>query len=265
MSDYTIPLSVRVEDLAPSTLTAVYQSLMSSRVDFRVRIWETIKTAGLLFGGTLAATGGIAARQGTPLWALGILGIGLIFFGGFLAWWSYVNVWREQRLQFYDEFAIYQIEELLGLHRKIPEEMQWLRHKSGTAPKKEYEYLFDNKHLPPGDPERKKTGNSVGAQCARISTETLRTRILKRMTLIGLLPKEKSDDAVDDYVNGCLQGSYFLKLTQNFCLGAVFGPFLVFGMLLIEICLFGLPTEVTSLAPTSPMHNPAPTPMDNPR
>jgi hypothetical protein len=48
---------------------------MSSRIDFRVRIWETIKTAGLFFGGTLAVTGGIAARSDTPLWVLGILGM----------------------------------------------------------------------------------------------------------------------------------------------------------------------------------------------
>lgn len=132
-SHLEVPGSLQREDLR-----TVYQALMTSRIDFRGRIWETIKTVALLFTGMLAATGGIAARQGTPWWILGGLGVVLMVLGGGLALWNHFNALREQTHQYHDEFSLYQIEKLLGLHNEIDPASQWL-----TG----YEHLFTRTHI----------------------------------------------------------------------------------------------------------------------
>lgn len=133
-------------------LRTVYQATMISRVDFRTRIWETIKTAALLSTGTLAGVGGIAASNVTPKEYFAILGVLLIVIGIYLGFWTYYNVRREQALQYHDEFTLYQIEKLLGLHERIPEKFRW----KPNAPS-----IFNRKHL--SSTYRSKLVKRVGA------------------------------------------------------------------------------------------------------
>lgn len=76
-------------------LRAIYGPLMTSRIDFRVRIWETIKTAAMLETGTLAAIGGLLASGKVPQQLFQLFGLSLIIIGLCLAWWTFVNVKRE--------------------------------------------------------------------------------------------------------------------------------------------------------------------------
>ena len=119
-------------------LRTVYGALMSSRIDFRVRIWETIRTAAVLATGTLAAIGGLLASGRVPQQLFPAVGVSLIIIGLCLAWWTFVNVKRESALQYHDEFPLYQIERELGLHEVIPEGMRW---------KPDAQYMFGRKHL----------------------------------------------------------------------------------------------------------------------
>lgn len=119
-------------------LRSVYAALMTSRVDFRTRVWETIKIAATLAAGSLAGVGGVlASGRATTESFLG-LGLALILIGGCLALWTYVNVKRESELQYYDEFPLYQIEKLLGLHDPIREYLRW---------KPDAPHMFGHKHL----------------------------------------------------------------------------------------------------------------------
>ena len=198
---------------------------MSSRLDFRVRIWETIKTAGLLFGGTLVAIGGIAARHDTPPSVLGILGVGLIILGAILAQWTCVNVRREQRLQLNDEFALYQIEELLDLHRRIPEDMQWIHreipenmrwlYKKSPEDRPKYEYMFARKHLwPPPNQSSRSALLRTRDWLSNNYPKTLKwfDWVLDHRPLTERWRPDRKTDAVEDYVNELLQD---FRLPQN--------------------------------------------------
>jgi len=119
-------------------LRAIYQAVTDNRIDLRKRIWDTMRTAGLLCTGSLAGIGGIAASEATQRQAYIALGTTLIVVGIYLAFWVFRNVRREQGLLYHDEYALFQIERLLGLHRPIPERHRWLPRAR---------HLFGNRHL----------------------------------------------------------------------------------------------------------------------
>jgi hypothetical protein len=85
-------------------LKSISGHLMASRIDFRVRIWETIKVAAALAGGSLAAVGALVATGKMPE-MFPAFAIFLIAFGIYLARWTYSNVSRESALQYHDEFC----------------------------------------------------------------------------------------------------------------------------------------------------------------
>lgn len=130
-------------------LRVVYKATQDSRIDFRVRIWETIKTSILLSAGLFAVAGGIWSHDRVTPWILILYGVALVVLGLWLGRWTYANTMREQSLQFYDEFTLFQIEKLLGLHQKIKEDSRWMRKEDNGWQKEEAEHMFDWKHLYP--------------------------------------------------------------------------------------------------------------------
>jgi hypothetical protein len=128
-----------IKHIPKEDLRVVYQTIAASRIDFRDRIWETIRTAALLALGILAAVGGIAAG-GVPQALYTILGAILIIVGLYIYWWTRYNVRREQALLYHDEFTLFQIEKLLGLHERLSPDQRW---------KQNSPYMFSLKHLSP--------------------------------------------------------------------------------------------------------------------
>jgi len=106
-------------------LRMAYKVASSSRNDFRTRTWETIRTSALLETGALAASGGVLAANFIPEKSVLLLGVLLILLGAYLSCWTYWNVRREQGLLYQEEFAMYQIEKILGLHMNLSEDMKW--------------------------------------------------------------------------------------------------------------------------------------------
>lgn len=121
-------------------LRTVYQALMASRIDFTTRIWETLKVGAMLDTATLAGFGGLFASDKIVATLYPYVGIGLIVMAFFIPAWVLKNVRREQALLFDDEFSMYQIEKVWGLHASIPQALRW---------KQDAPFMFVKKHLSP--------------------------------------------------------------------------------------------------------------------
>lgn len=118
-------------------LIAVYNALNQEKLDYVDRKWETIKTTTYITIGIIAGTGAISTafeNSDTLKLAFGIL---LFIIGPVINIWSFLNIRRESKLQFFSEFSTYQIEKLWDLHNPIKENKNWL-------PK--YPYIFERKH-----------------------------------------------------------------------------------------------------------------------
>lgn len=66
VTDMKLKLSEKTASEYRDGLRTVYQSIMSSSIDFRTRMWESIKTTSLLVTGALVAVGGLVSNQAIP-------------------------------------------------------------------------------------------------------------------------------------------------------------------------------------------------------
>jgi hypothetical protein len=121
-----------------AVLRDMYKVLSDSRIDYNVRKWDTIRTAALFALGVLAAVGGLLTRTAVPSVAYFIAAGVLVLMAGVLWWWVRTSVTREAGLQYSVEFSMYQIEKLLGLHRRLRDEDRWLP---------DHEYIVSEKNL----------------------------------------------------------------------------------------------------------------------
>jgi len=121
-----------------AALLTVYKVLSDARIDYNVRKWDTIRTAALFELGVLAAAGGLLSRRSAPD-EVYFVAAGVLLATSWILWlWVRNSVTREAGLQYTVEFSMYQIEKLLGLHRKLHPDQRWLP---------DYEYLFGEKGL----------------------------------------------------------------------------------------------------------------------
>ena len=121
-------------------LKVVYAETMKSRLDFRGRIWSTVQFGAFMAGGTLAFAGAVVAHTDGHVLVLVFVGILLLAEAHLLGRWTQDNCAREHRLQIADEYTLFQIEKLWGLHAPIPEAWRWI---------KDCEYLFPLKNIDP--------------------------------------------------------------------------------------------------------------------
>jgi hypothetical protein len=121
-------------------LYVAYSSLSDSRIDYNVRKWDTIRAASIIALGVLAAVAGLLSRNSISRVAAVVAAVSLPVSAGLLWLWARTSITREAGLQYADEFSMYQIERLLGLHREIGEEDRWLPG---------YGFLFGEKHREP--------------------------------------------------------------------------------------------------------------------
>jgi len=136
-----------------STLVGIYQALMQSRVDYNLSKWNTVRASVTLATGFLIAIGGAASVLGQVLsdsqtvcgCIVAGLSLPMVIAALYLRWWGAKNLRRETHLQYHDEFPMYQIERLLGLHQPIPAEDWWLR--AWPAKKPPDRAMFGHKHL----------------------------------------------------------------------------------------------------------------------
>ena len=113
-------------------LRAAYAVLSSSRVDYNVRKWDAVRTGSVVALGIFAATAGLLSRSSAPRAAYVAAAVTLPISALLLCWWTHQNIKTEARNQYSDEFSMYQIEKLLGLHEEIPPADRWLPQRSGV-------------------------------------------------------------------------------------------------------------------------------------
>jgi len=167
-------------------LRAVYQATQDTRLDFRGRIWDTIKTSATLVAGLLVAAAAVIVRRDeTDPVLLISFGCLLIVVGASTGVWNYLNAQEEQKHQLKQEFVLYQIERLLGLHQEIVKDDRWPKQTS------EYRYMFEAKHL--GGEEvaqifEKKDTDAPNAYAEARSKGGARWRLAVVSVLLGVSP-----------------------------------------------------------------------------
>jgi hypothetical protein len=164
---------------APEVLTAIYTALNAVQLDYNERKWGTVRASSTLTLGVLAAIGGLAASDAaSDKWVLRLLAVTLVALGSAIFWWARRNILRESALQYHAQFPMYQIEKLLGVHEKIPDNLRWLPNA---------EYIFGPKHL----------------------------SYKFRSEIVGL---KESDDPINDWVDGRLKHHMFIDTVGGFSL-----------------------------------------------
>ncbi len=118
---------------------AIYKTLNDSRIDYNVRKWETLRTTsiivfGMLTGIIASATTEFARKQIVFI----MLGALAIITGVSISIWTYMNLRRETENQYFNDFSMFQIEKILGMHQKLKPNESWLPN---------FPYMFGDLHL----------------------------------------------------------------------------------------------------------------------
>jgi len=167
-------------------LRTIYKATQDARLNFRGRIWDTIRTSATLVAGLLVAAAAVVFRRGeADAVSLLVIGLALLVVGVVIGGWNYLNAKEEQEHQLKLEFTLYQIEHLLGLHRVINKDDRW------PGPTSIYRHMFEPKNLGDDDVAKifaERPDAPVAYAKARWEGRGARGRLLFVSILLGLLP-----------------------------------------------------------------------------